>query len=402
MKLLKPKASKKSLEKLLAYLGTTENYSKHYAGNRAEDFKKCFDTESPWCRMYANLVLRGMKPRSLDYKETHHVVPRCFYKCGRYDLKGLAGNSTALSFLEHVYAHYCLLRCASTDIASNLAGAFLFMAGLKKKGKRPVIPDEAGLEELLETLDLNYARSQRKDYQALEAEGRTHKCDDPLGYYRDWKTKNQDKVKASRKKYQENNANKIKANQKKYQESERGKATKKKYRETHKEQLYKSAKKWREEHAEELKVKKAAYNAEHHEENKAKHAAWYAEHKDEINLKRRLKRDDTVRAKESARNKKYYAEHREEIRKNQKEYQDAHRAEKRVLDKAYYESHKAEHAAKGKARYEANKEKILEQKKTYYEAKKAAGYRDRKDPVTGKHKWVFVGPPESPKSTKVA
>ena len=44
--------------------------------------------------------------------------------------------------------------------------------------------------------------------------------------------------------------------------------------------------------------------------------------------------------------------------------------------------------------YQVNYEKIRKQQKRGYDDKVAAGYRYRKDPVTGKHKWVFVGLPE--------
>ena len=69
MKFELPVASRQRLDELLEYLG-----------ERAEDFKKCFDVESEWCWKYADLVLRGVNARVLDYGERHHVIPFTYYK----------------------------------------------------------------------------------------------------------------------------------------------------------------------------------------------------------------------------------------------------------------------------------------------------------------------------------
>ena len=88
MKFKMPTASRKRLEKLLEYLG-----------DRAKDFKKCFDIESKWCWKYADLVLRGMKRRRLKYAEGHHIVPASFY--GKRNRAVSNANLTILSFSEH-------------------------------------------------------------------------------------------------------------------------------------------------------------------------------------------------------------------------------------------------------------------------------------------------------------
>lgn len=61
--------------------------------------------------------------------------------------------------------------------------------------------------------------------------------------------------------------------------------------------------------------------------------------------------------------------------------------------KAYRETNREKVAAQRKAYYDANREKIAERDKARRESKKAAGYRRRKNPLTGKEEWVFVGLP---------
>jgi hypothetical protein len=53
-----------------------------------------------------------------------------------------------------------------------------------------------------------------------------------------------------------------------------------------------------------------------------------------------------------------------------------------------------------KAYYQTHSKKIVAKAKKVYDTKKSAGYRYRKDPVTGKHRWVFVGKPGTKKTPK--
>ena len=77
---------------------------------------------------------------------------------------------------------------------------------------------------------------------------------------------------------------------------------------------------------------------------------------------------------ESRRN--YVETHKELILNRAKKYREAHLDECKKKCREYHASHKEEQQAKQKA---------------YREEKRAAGYRYRKNPVTGKHEWMFVG-----------
>lgn len=100
-------------------------------------------------------------------------------------------------------------------------------------------------------------------------------------------------------------------------------------------------------------------------------------------LQRRVENRKTYRevnkGKRTERDKAYYETNKEKI------------AER---NKAYRESNKEKIAASNKAYHEANKERLNAQQKAYRDTKKAAGYRYRKNPITGKLEWVFVGLPE--------
>lgn len=111
MKTLLPTASRERLEELLAYLG-----------DRAGDFMKCVDIESPWCWEYANHVLSGInKPRTPDMEE-HHIIPACFY--GRRDASATRGNTTTVTHVGHMYAHYCITMCSRDNIHDSMARTF--------------------------------------------------------------------------------------------------------------------------------------------------------------------------------------------------------------------------------------------------------------------------------------
>ena len=330
MKLKLPTASRKRLDTLLEYLG-----------DRAGDFKKCFDIESEWCWKYADLVLRGMKKRNLEYAEGHHVVPASFYGkrgCNTVD----DGNITVLSYGEHLWAHYCLTWCATDKMRGKMARAFLSMYNIGVAGSRPLIPSEAELLDAIPEMELKRIRTMEPQWAKVEAEGRTHKSEDPKQYRKDYYEANREKRIEYVKTYSEANREKIAEYQKAYREVNKDKLSEyfKVYNDANKE-------------------KKKAYREANKEKIAEKYKAYYNANKE----------------KNTERCKAYRDANREKIRKRCKAYRDA------------------------------NREKIIAHKKAYREAKKAAGYRYRKDPVTGKKHLVFVGlpaTPETPKSTSGA
>lgn len=260
-----PEARRERMEQLLEYLGDTSRYSEYYKGNRAEDFKKCFDIESPWCWKYADIILRGLEKRpGKPGDEGHHAVPRSFYGVGYNCRKIDAGNLFTLSYAEHVWAHYCLVWCATGKMQGKMVRAVLTMYRMGICNRHALMPSEAELLDAIPEMEIKRIQAMEPLWAKVEAEGRTHRSEDPKQYRKDY------------------------------------------------------------------------YEA----------------------------------------------------------YSEANKEKIAEMNKAYREANKEKIAEQGKAYREANREKVAEMNKAYREAKKAAGYRYRKDPVTGKYVWVFVGLPE--------
>lgn len=290
MKFKMPTASRKRLEKLLETLGS-----------RAKDFKKCFDIESKWCWKYADLVLRGMKKRDLEYAEGHHVVPASFYGkrgCDTVD----NSNLTVLTYGEHVLAHYCLIWCATGKMRGKMVKAFLIMYNVCMAGRKPLMPSEEELLDAIPEMEIKRIQAMEPKWAKLEAEGRTHKSEDPIQYKKDYREANIEYIRAYDR---ERNSGSRRGYLKEYLVS---------YWESHKSKLQNYKKDWDKKNAEHLKQ----YNRD---------------------------------------------------------------------------------------RYAEQHDKLRAQQNANYYAKREAGYRRRKNPLTGKSEWVFVGlpaTPETPKSTSGA
>lgn len=174
MKTLLPAASSKRLEELLTYLG-----------DRADDFKKCFDIESIWCRRYASLMMLGLKRRDLGYVETHHVVPACFYG-KRHSKRVNEHNLAVFGYGEHLYAHYYAAQCAIGEMRGKMAQAFMTMYSIGIGEKRPMFPSDMELLATIPELEAKRIASMTPGWMKVESEGRTHKSEDPLKAKRDW------------------------------------------------------------------------------------------------------------------------------------------------------------------------------------------------------------------------
>ena len=305
-----------------------------YLGSRADDFKKCFDIESEWCWKYADLVLRGLEKRELEYAEGHHIVPASFYRKRRCSISD-DGNLTTLTYGEHLWAHYCMALCAIGKMRGKMAMAFFVMYWIGMKGCRPLMPSEAELFNAIPEMEMRRIQAMEPKWAKVEAEGRTHKCDDPVKYSKDYYESNKEKILKQRKIYNKTNKKKISEQHKAYYESNKEKILEyhKSYREANEEKI--------------LESKKASYEA-----------------------------------------------NKEKILERNKAYCEANKEKIAEYRKSYHEANKEKISEQMKAYREANKEKISEYRKSYREAKKAAGYRYLTDQVTGKRGWVFVGLPE--------
>ena len=90
-------------------------------------------------------------------------------------------------------------------------------------------------------------------------------------------------------------------------------------------------------------------------------------------------------------NKLYRINNINKIKTKQQEYRKIHRGERNEYLKNYRESHKEQLKCKRNVYYNDNHDYIIKQKQQYATIRKTSGYRYRKDPETGKHKWIFVG-----------
>lgn len=365
-----PVAKRERLEELLEYLG-----------ERAEDFRKCFDVESEWCWKYADMALRGIESRDLEYAEGHHIVPRSFYgiryTCRRVD----EGNICRLAYGEHVIAHYCAAHCGIGDMQGKMARSVITMYNKGRKNKVHLMPDEKELIEAIPELELKRIFAMWPRYAKVEAEGRTHRSEDPVQAGKDYRTVNREKLSLSKKKYYQENKEKILANNKVHYRENKGKhaAQKRAYHIAHKDSDNKRVKEWAEAHKAHLREYKKEWYAKNKNKRSEQTKAYYAANRDKIiaNVKEyRVKNKDVC----NERHRTYYENNKAEILTSQKKYRD---------------TNKEKIAKRAKVWREANKEIISLKQKAWRNAKKEAGYRKRKDPATGKERWVFVGLPEN-------
>lgn len=341
-----PEARRERMEQLLEYLGDTSRYSEYYDGNRSEDFKKCFDIESEWCWKYADLVLRGLENRELEYAEGHHAVPNAFYCFNRHTRKLDAGNMSKLSYGEHLYCHYCLTMCSRSIIAEKMKHAFVRMYSYKTKASE----NKTDISALIPEMEYARIRGMMDAVKGVGDEGRTHYYDDAVAARKDYYAVNRNKILDQRKTYYvENRDAVIERSHSHYAENKEEISIKgKQYREQNKDKICEYQKEYRNNNGDLIKERSRGY---------------YEANKEII----------------CAKSKKYREENKEAISKQRKQYRAENKEKISESKKAYRK---------------ANREILLIKEKAFRDAKKAAGYRYRKDPVTGKHKWFFVGLPE--------
>lgn len=397
MKFELPVASRQRLDELLEYLG-----------DRAEEFKKCFDIESEWCWKYADIVLRGLDERNLEYAERHHIIPVAYYKLngvqvGRWADTIAKGNYTVLSFAEHLYAHYCLALCSTGELNGKMSVAFCTMWGADVRGGFD-IPEESKLLTMITEADVSRIRGMNPQVSKVDADGRTHFYEDPekaqkesgrayyeenkelvkqrnkkrreehrdelIAYGKQWYRDNTEHVKEYQKNYQENNREKISSQRKDYREKNKERIAKKKHDDHIKNREADNARgrKWYAENKEYCQEKSKEYRDTHREEKREHDRKYHQENRDAILVK----------------NKERYQKNKDKISAKQKEYRANNKEAIAVRKKQYAEENKDKISAHRKECYNANPEKYKQKSRDFAAAKKAAGYRYRKDPTTGK------------------
>ena len=351
MKFELPTASKERLEALLSYLG-----------DRADDFKQCFDVQSEYCLMYADLMLRGMESRDLEYGERHHIVPFCFYKmekknCNRLAKHICSNNMTCLTYQEHTYAHYCAALCGIGAMKGKMATAFMYMYHVSDS-----IPSDNDVISIISSEDYYTVKKMVPQIAKVEAEGRTHSWEDPLKAKQEYREAHRDEYREYLKVYRETHKDELRE-----------------YFETNRQEILSKRKCYNAAHKAERNSYSIAYNKPYYDAHRAEIIAqnheYYLNHKEE---KREYDRKRRERLKD-------------ELRESRKAYREAHKEEFKVRDKNYYENNKEKIRERSKAYHEANKDEISRRRKQAYNDKVASGYRYRKNPVTGKYEWMFVG-----------
>ena len=169
MKFEQPIASKKSVQTI-----------KSFIGDRWNDIRQGFNVKSPWFAKYCNLVERGLSQRTLQYGEEHHIVPFAWYKMNGY--KGwrrsktmIDHNVTIFAFGEHVYAHFCLAKCAIGEMVGKMAIAFTNLSGKPGNPKRVILPEEQELIDSIPAIERERIHYEDPRSAKVRAEGRTNR-----------------------------------------------------------------------------------------------------------------------------------------------------------------------------------------------------------------------------------
>lgn len=366
MNFLIPKASVHSLAELLEYLSRP---CKNYSGNRAEDFKSCFDLTSKWCWMYADIMLRGLANRTLDYGERHHIIPFAFfsnngYSSGRYTKYTTELNLAVLDYQEHVYAHYCCAKCSKVSIANKMAHAFYKMYSVgTKTGK---LPDSAEVLKYITEADINMMKLKIPNVRQVSLEGRHHSWEVPMEVFRsEYHAAHRDERNIKSRRYHAEHKSECNA---------RSRA----YRQEHLDELREYDRNRNAARKDDRKIYNKKYHLEHREERLEYAKKYSAEHHDEI-----IAYMKTYNAKKA---------NSPEAKEYRKQYNIDHAEHRNAYMKDYYADHKEERAEYKRKYMAEHGDEVRAKKKTEYAEKIAAGYKYRKDPVTGKRGWIFVGP----------
>lgn len=105
----------------------------------------------------------------------------------------------------------------------------------------------------------------------------------------------------------------------------------------------------------------------------------------------RRTRYEVIKEEIHAKNAKYYASNREELCQKEKDRRINNPEVYKTRDKSKYEKNREKRLAQEAAKYATNRKEMIAKQKARDQAKKDAGYRYRKDPADGKHRWMFVG-----------
>ena len=394
---------------------------KKFIQERWTDITQCFDVTSEWFAKYCNLVERGLHSRDLQYGEEHHIVPYAWYK-----LQGYTGwrrakamnehNVTVFTYGEHVYAHFCLAKCAIGEMIGKMAIAFTNLSG--HPGNRIIIPEEQVL--LNSITDIERERIHYADPRSakVRAEGRTNRWVDAKKQSNErskkWAHEHRAQCTASAKRYRDTHPEyrkrcSIRSMEYNKEHPEAYKARHKKWRTINKPKLAKWAKEWQANNKDKVKATAKRYRDNHLELHHARCKDWYETHK---NAGYRLRKNKetgkrewvyvgidyvtpTPKTKEekTASRHEYKISHRDEISTYNKEYRAKNRDILNEKSRKKYHDNHDKSLAQAKQYRETHRDELNRKAREYRLNKIADGYKKLTNPITKKREWVFVGLP---------
>lgn len=72
--------------------------------------------ENEYLDKYIELIIDNSKTEKIKFQtQTHHIIPRYFYKLNNLEVNNDAENLCILLHKDHVLAHYYLALCSATD-----------------------------------------------------------------------------------------------------------------------------------------------------------------------------------------------------------------------------------------------------------------------------------------------
>ena len=96
----------------------------------------CF-IDNEYLNQYCNLIEQNQEAKRIKYQtQTHHILPRCYFKSVNIDIDNSKENLVNLFYKDHILAHYYLALCCKESLKLDLAFAFGKMCeqiGLKTK-----------------------------------------------------------------------------------------------------------------------------------------------------------------------------------------------------------------------------------------------------------------------------
>ena len=99
-----------------------------YLKNRLVELD-CF-VDNKYLDLYVSLVIENQNTIKIAHKtNAHHIIPRAYFKLKNLPVDDSENNMCELLYIDHIRAHYYLLKCACREFKSRCYLAFQFIYG---------------------------------------------------------------------------------------------------------------------------------------------------------------------------------------------------------------------------------------------------------------------------------